>query len=116
DGPRSWLNMIRQGTTISMEAWSNADKPNQDWNHAWGAAPANVIPRRLCGIRPTASGFSRFVVDPQPESIRKIYCRQPSIHGQIVLELENGRGQLTVPEGTICEYHGKTLLSGKHDI
>jgi hypothetical protein len=46
-GPRSWLGMKDQGSTITMEAWSNSVKPNQDWNHAWGAAPANLLPRYL---------------------------------------------------------------------
>ena len=27
---RSWVNMIREGSTISMEAWGNKFKPNQD--------------------------------------------------------------------------------------
>ena len=49
---RSWYNMIRVGSTISLEAWDNKYKPNQDWNHAWGAAPANIIPRRLMGVEP----------------------------------------------------------------
>ena len=40
---RSWYNMIRVGSTISLEAWDNKYKPNQDWNHAWGAAPANIL-------------------------------------------------------------------------
>lgn len=39
--------MIDQGSTITMEAWSLKAKPNQDWNHAWGAAPANLLPRYL---------------------------------------------------------------------
>ena len=47
DGPRSWLGMLRQGATMTMEAWSLDAKPNQDWNHAWGAAPANLLPRFL---------------------------------------------------------------------
>lgn len=46
-GPRSWLGMIDQGSTITMEAWSLKAKGNQDWNHAWGAAPANLLPRYL---------------------------------------------------------------------
>ncbi len=46
-GPRSWLGMIDQGSTITMEAWSLKAKSNQDWNHAWGAAPANLLPRYL---------------------------------------------------------------------
>ena len=47
DGPRSWLGMMKQGSTITLEAWNMKDKPNLDWNHAWGAAPANLIPRFL---------------------------------------------------------------------
>ena len=49
DAERSWYNMIRVGSTISLEAWDDKYKPNQDWNHAWGAAPANIVPRRLMG-------------------------------------------------------------------
>ena len=33
---RSWYNMIRLGSTITLEAWDNRFKSNQDWNHAWG--------------------------------------------------------------------------------
>ncbi len=47
EGERSWLGMLRQGSTLTMEAWSLKAKPNQDWNHAWGAAPANLLPRFL---------------------------------------------------------------------
>lgn len=57
DAERSWYNMIRVGSTISLEAWDDKYKPNQDWNHAWGAAPANIIPRRLMGVVPTEPGF-----------------------------------------------------------
>ena len=56
EGPRSWLGMLRQGATMTMEAWSLEAKPNQDWNHAWGAAPANLLPRFLPkwgGVNPT---------------------------------------------------------------
>lgn len=42
---RSWLGMIGQGATMTMEAWSLEAKPNQDWNHAWGTAPLNIIAR-----------------------------------------------------------------------
>ena len=40
---RSWYNMIRFGSTITMEAWDKRYKPNLDLNHAWGAAPANIL-------------------------------------------------------------------------
>ena len=97
---RSWMNMLRCGSTISMEAWDDSFKPNQDWNHAWGAAPANVIPRRLAGIRPIAHGFSRFVVDPKPGDLKFFSITHPTPHGPIVLEYTNGKYRLTVPKGT----------------
>ncbi|MFK7981076.1 MAG: sulfatase-like hydrolase/transferase, partial [Saprospiraceae bacterium] len=46
---RGWYNMIRVGSTITLEAWDYEYKKNLDWNHAWGAVPANVIPRGLWG-------------------------------------------------------------------
>lgn len=44
-GERSWRGMLAQGATMTMEAWSLKVKPNQDWNHAWGAVPLNVLAR-----------------------------------------------------------------------
>ena len=56
---RSWWNMIRTGSTITMEAWDMKYKPNSDWNHAWGAAPANIIPGYMWGIAPATPGFGQ---------------------------------------------------------
>ena len=111
---RSWMNMIRCGSTISMEAWDDSFKLNQDWNHAWGAAPANVIPRRLAGIRPIANGFSRFVVEPKPGDLKAFSITHPTPHGAIALEYDSGKYQLTVPEGTTAVVENKVLASGRH--
>ena len=48
---RSWRHMVESGTTITWEAWDQKYKPNQDWNHAWGAAPANLLPRFVLGAQ-----------------------------------------------------------------
>jgi len=117
DGPRSWQNMMREGATIAMESWGDRWKPNQDWNHPWGAAPANIIHRRLCGIRPTAPGFAEFVVEPHPATLRSFYCIQPTIHGPISLQYEAGKGyELQVPEGTTAIFRGQRLAQGRHSI
>src|SRR5439155_19763851 len=52
DDERSWRHMLAVGSTITTEAWDEKFKPNLDWNHAWGAAPANIIPRYVLGVRP----------------------------------------------------------------
>ena len=116
DKERSWLNMIAQGSTISMEAWSNELKPNQDWNHAWGAAPANIIPRRLAGIRPLENGFKKFIIDPQAGDVKEFIMRHPSPKGEITLEYSSGNMQFTVPEGSAAVVGNKEYQAGKHSI
>lgn len=83
---RSWYNMARAGSTITMEAWDNKFKPNQDWNHAWGAVPANIIPRKLMGIEPLLPGWASFRIKPQPGSLPWASLQLPTIKGDIKLE------------------------------
>lgn len=80
---RSWYNMIKVGSTITMEAWDMKYKPNADWNHAWGAAPANIIPRWMWGIRPTTPGWERIVVQPQLAGLQESTITVPSIRGSV---------------------------------
>ncbi|MEQ9442375.1 MAG: family 78 glycoside hydrolase catalytic domain [Cyclobacteriaceae bacterium] len=87
-GERSWHSMIAAGSTMTMEAWGDRFKPNQDWNHAWGAAPANIIPRYLAGVRPLAAGFSKVVIQPQPGSLTEFEIKVPSIRGAFVLHYQ----------------------------
>lgn len=89
DAERSWYNMIRVGSTISLEAWDNKYKPNQDWNHAWGAAPANIIPRRLMGVEPAEPGFARVRIMPQPGDLRRASLCMPTIRGSVEVAFEN---------------------------
>jgi hypothetical protein len=90
---RSWYNMLRVGSTITLEAWDNQFKPNQDWNHAWGAAPGNIIPRYLMGIRPLEPGFSKVLIQPQPASLKSASITIPSIRGPISVSFENNPPQ-----------------------
>lgn len=80
---RSWWNMIKTGSTITLEAWDMKYKPNSDWNHAWGAAPANIIPRYLWGIQPKTPGFSEVSVNPQMGNLAHSKIAIPTIRGQI---------------------------------
>lgn len=80
---RSWYNMIKVGSTISMEAWDMKYKPNSDWNHAWGAAPANIIPRYLWGIQPKTPGFGVVSIQPQMSTLRTSSIKVPTIRGEI---------------------------------
>lgn len=105
---RSWYNMLRIGSTITTEAWDNVYKPNQDWNHPWGAAPANVIVRKLMGVEPLEPGFGRFRIKPQPASLKRASITVPTIRGDVAVAFENEPGSsfslhVGVPANTTAE-------------
>lgn len=83
DDLRGWINMMRVGSTITLEAWDDRYKPNQDWNHAWGAAPANIIPRKLVGIEPTSPGCATLRIKPQIASLTEVDAKIPTIRGPV---------------------------------
>jgi len=99
---RSWMNMINIGSTITDEAWSTADKGNEDWNHAWGAAPGNLIPRYVLGLRPLAAGFGRILIQPHLGStLAFAQGTVPTIRGPVSILASNVPGQfqllVTIP-------------------
>lgn len=65
-GDRSWRHMVDSGATITWEAWDERYKPNLDWNHAWGAAPANLLPRFVLGVQVSKPGWSEAEIKPHP--------------------------------------------------
>ena len=87
ESKRSWINMLNVGSTMTTEAWDEYYKPNLTWNHAWGAAPANIIPRRLMGIQPLDPGFKTFMVNPQPTGLENIDIKIPTLRGSIKCKL-----------------------------
>ena len=115
NGKRSWNNMINCGATIAMEAWDDSFKPNQDWNHPWGAAPGNIIVRHLAGIRPLEPGFKKFSVEPQPASLAYFKVKTPTPRGGITLEMSSpGKYTLTVPPESCAVFKGREYSCGCH--
>lgn len=115
---RSWYNMINVGSTITLEAWDNKFKPNQDWNHAWGAAPANIIPRRLMGVEPLKPGFELVAIRPQTASLSFAESLIPTIRGDVQIKVENGDKYLltiTLPANMEAEVY-LPLINGKDKI
>ncbi|WP_242155605.1 sulfatase-like hydrolase/transferase [Aestuariivivens sediminis] len=106
---RSWYNMIRIGSTITLEAWDLKYKNNLDWNHAWGAVPANVIPRGLWGIKPKTPGYGIAIIKPQLSKLKYSKIQVPTVRGTIKAEYryETSSVQtynLEIPGNTVAEF------------
>jgi hypothetical protein len=108
---RGWYHMIEVGAGMTMEAWDLKFKPNLDWNHAWGAAPSNLIAFRLMGIQPSSPGFTTASIKPEmgnltlaeirvPTALGTVYEKitQDEKHYQVDLELPPGmKAQVELP-------------------
>ena len=103
---RSWYNMIRSGSTITLEAWDKVYKPNLDLNHAWGAAPGNIMVRKLMGIEPLSPGFDTFQIKPQLGNLSYARLTTPTINGEVSVACKKKQDQhsmeVTIPGGTIA--------------
>jgi hypothetical protein len=103
---RSWRHMVDSGTTITWEAWDQKYKPNQDWNHAWGAAPANLLPRFVLGAQPIAAGWRRARIRPTPGSLTRAAGTVPTPRGPVQIAWTRDAAfhlTLTVPGGVSAQ-------------
>jgi len=112
---RSWYNMMHVGSSITLEAWDNKYKPNQDWNHAWGAAPVNIISRKIMGIEPLMPGWSEFKIDPKSGTLTHAEITVPTIKGRISMSFVQSETSFemktNIPANTIARVY--LPLNGK---
>ena len=102
EGDRSWRHMVNSGTTITWEAWDQKYKPNQDWNHAWGAAPANLLPRFVLGAEPLAAGWKTARIRPAVCGLTEAKGTVPTPQGPVAIHwVKNGdfNLKLDLPDG-----------------
>lgn len=124
DGDRSWKHMLNSGTTITWEAWDHKYKPNQDWNHAWGAAPGNLLPRYVLGANPLEPGWEVVGIRPNLGDLSHAKGRVPTAKGPIEIAWEvKGDAlhlDLDVPDGmkiriNLSSENRKVFVNGSPD-
>jgi len=119
---RSWHHMLELGSTMTLEAWDAQYKPNLTWNHAWGAAPANIVSRYVLGVRPLEPGYAKILIVPQLGGLKWAKGQVPTAVGPIQLQIENGEGfklEVTLPAKATAQVivpkkaAGTILVDGK---
>lgn len=115
DGERSWVNMMRIGSTMTIEAWDNKFKKNNGWSHAWSASPAHIIPRKLMGVEPLTPGFEKIRIQPRLGMLREADLKIPTIRGDLEMKAKQNdkhfEVSLNLPGNTrtmlVIPLHGK---------
>lgn len=101
-GERSWWHMIELGSTMTLEAWDEKYKPNLTWNHAWGAAPANLASRFILGVRPLQPGYEETLIAPQLGTLQWAKGKVPTPYGPLKISCRKESTfnlQLKIPHG-----------------
>ena len=96
---RSWYNMIRCGSTITMEAWDKRYKPNLDLNHAWGGAPANIIVRKMMGVEPISPGAQKIKIHPKIGDLSYVRLKTSFISGDVLVSCKQSQKSFTLEVG-----------------
>ena len=115
-GDRSWVGMMDFGSTVSMEAWNVKAKPNLDLNHAWGAAPLNIISRYILGVTPLLPGFKKISISPQLGGLKHVTGTVPTVAGSVKLDITPDKLIFTTPAPAEVVFGGekKSFPAGEH--
>lgn len=119
---RGWLNMIRAGSTVTLEAWDIRYKLNLDWNHAWGAVPANILPRFVAGVTPEAPGFAKTRIAPRPGGLKRIDAKVPTPRGPVTVSINESAVTVNCPTDFILDLSAwgraaiQELPAGRHEL
>ena len=106
------------GSTISMEAWNPAAKPNLDLNHAWGAAPLNVISRYVVGVTPLEPGFRKIAIRPRIGGLKRVSATVPTPVGAVTVTATPECLEFTSPSPAVVVFAGETRAypAGRHKV
>jgi hypothetical protein len=109
------------GSTMTLEAWDITYKSNLDWNHTWGAAPANIIPRYLMGVRPLLPGYQKMAIQPQIGTLQWAQITMPTIRGPVSVSVLDNRSMsfsmsVQIPANTSAMVGVPTLSSSSTTV
>lgn len=107
---RSWYNTIKAGSTITFEAWDDKYKGNQDWNHAWGGAPASLLPHKLLGVEPRSPAWNSVLIHPRTASLKHAEGIVPTIKGPVAIKIDNDGKSYVVDLDTPANMIARVLI------
>jgi len=104
EGDRSWRHMVEDvGATMTLEAWRPNWRQVVDWNHAWGAAPANILPRKVLGVELLEPGAAKVLVWPRAGKLAWAKGKVPTVKGPVMVDWKQTPGEfrmtLELPAG-----------------
>jgi len=67
--------------------------------HAWGASPLYLLGKYYLGVKPTAPGYEKYVVEPNLGGLEWMQGKVPTPQGEIELKVTNTTVEVKAPAG-----------------
>ncbi len=119
-----WGGMLSQEATTFWEAFDPTQEGKEHYSfydrpygkslcHAWSAGPTAFLPSEILGLQPIEDGWRRFSVNPNLGSLEWISATVPTTFGNIIVNITGNKMTLNVPDGTIGEWNGESIVGPK---
>ena len=107
-----WGGMLKEGATSFWEVYDPDEKGSGHFAmygrpfarslcHAWGASPVYLLGKHFLGVRPTASGYSSYIVEPHLGMLEWMDGAVPTPRGTVKVNVRKDRVEVVgCPDGT----------------
>lgn len=99
----SLLQPWRQMLDLGLSTWAENPEPTRSDSHAWSAHPNYDLLHVVAGIRSTAPGFSKFIIEPHLGPLHSVKASMPHPKGHIavsfVMSANGTNAEITCPAG-----------------
>ncbi|MFT3935703.1 MAG: alpha-rhamnosidase [Chitinophagaceae bacterium] len=106
-----WGSMLQLGATSFWEEYDPAKKGAEHYAmygrpfgkslcHAWGASPLYLLGKYYLGIKPTAPGYSNYVIEPNLGGLQWMQGKVPTPQGEVELYVNNKQIKVKGATGT----------------
>ena len=105
-----WGGMLKLGATSFWEEYNPAKQGAEHYAmygrkfgkslcHAWGASPLYLLGKYYLGVKPTAPGYEKYVVEPTLGGLEWMQGKVPTPQGEIELKVTNTTVEVKAPAG-----------------
>lgn len=116
-----WGGMLNLGATSFWEEYNPTKKGAEHYAmygrefgkslcHAWGASPIYLLGKYYLGVKPTAAGYSEYIVEPKLGGLQWMEGTVPTPSGNIFLRYSQNEIKLTGAAGKgVLKFRSKTV-------
>ena len=107
------LNPWKEMLALGLTTWAETPEPTRSDSHAWSAHPNYDLLTIVAGIRPSAPGFEKVVIEPHLGKLRNVTASFPWKEQEIQVDYKLERETWTIRVNLPAGLPGELVWQGK---